>query len=772
MPQDKIVVRFQAKGDKALVKAIERLALAQRKLESSTKGATVASDNFQKKQKLVNQRVERNSAAFGKLQSTISVYRNKLLLAAFAVTAFSKTIGALTGKYAEQEAAEKRLDTALGFRSQALLDFASAQQQTTAFGDEVTISAMSQAAAFTMNEAAIKAITVVSQDFAVASKRDLASSMDLIAKSVFSSTNALSRYGIMIDNNLRGTERFNAIMKALNKRFGGQASAELNTYGGATKALSNAWGDLAETLGEALAETLLPLVDAMKDLANWLKDKPVADLATAFSSLAAAVLLTKNRVKGLAGWMVGLSASATKAAGVITFFKRSLTTLVKGGFIFTIIQGIGGLISGFRSQQQETVEVAEATEKLSHRISDLKGKMAGLRTIVEFKAFAKSLGIEELNENLEENTSLWDKNKSALDLLKSGREELLKTHQKEMEAIRGTNNESEKELELKAKHKKALLENREARFKLAKQLEASDEKSIELQKKLNDLGLDYDEIQTKINQLRLQNIAYVAGIIPGLKKQNELLTNQNTLSGEELALANLITEAKFRGIDASELEIDAIEELLDKKKRLTDLLKIQGDLRSGFTAVFMEANKLTGLRMDSFEEATVNALKRIAAEAIATAIALRSVAHAKIFLEEVGLLLSGRADSSTEGNILMSLLKMIPIVGGFLDLFFHKGGEVKGYATGGMITPIQTYQTGGGVDNVPAMLQEGEYVIRRDAVDSIGIENLNRMNRTGQVSGGANITFTGNVLSKDFIEDEAIPLIKSALRKGGDLGIA
>ena len=27
-------------------------------------------------------------------------------------------------------------------------------------------------------------------------------------------------------------------------------------------------------------------------------------------------------------------------------------------------------------------------------------------------------------------------------------------------------------------------------------------------------------------------------------------------------------------------------------------------------------------------------------------------------------------------------------------------------------------------------------------------------------------------LSKDFIEDEAIPLIKSALRKGGDLGIA
>ena len=32
--------------------------------------------------------------------------------------------------------------------------------------------------------------------------------------------------------------------------------------------------------------------------------------------------------------------------------------------------------------------------------------------------------------------------------------------------------------------------------------------------------------------------------------------------------------------------------------------------------------------------------------------------------------------------------------------------------------------------------------------------------------GNINLTFTGNVLSKDFIQDEALPLIKDALRKG------
>ena len=35
-----------------------------------------------------------------------------------------------------------------------------------------------------------------------------------------------------------------------------------------------------------------------------------------------------------------------------------------------------------------------------------------------------------------------------------------------------------------------------------------------------------------------------------------------------------------------------------------------------------------------------------------------------------------------------------------------------------------------------------------------------------------NINFSGNVLSQDFIEDEAIPMIKEAIRRGADIGVA
>ena len=61
--------------------------------------------------------------------------------------------------------------------------------------------------------------------------------------------------------------------------------------------------------------------------------------------------------------------------------------------------------------------------------------------------------------------------------------------------------------------------------------------------------------------------------------------------------------------------------------------------------------------------------------------------------------------------------------------------------------------------------------MRRSAVQSIGLETLNRMNRTGQSGASVNVNFTGNVLSKRFIEKEAIPLIKNAIRKGHDIGV-
>ena len=88
---------------------------------------------------------------------------------------------------------------------------------------------------------------------------------------------------------------------------------------------------------------------------------------------------------------------------------------------------------------------------------------------------------------------------------------------------------------------------------------------------------------------------------------------------------------------------------------------------------------------------------------------------------------------------------------------FEKGGLVGGrrHSQGG--TAIEA--------------ERGEFVMSRSAVSAVGIETMNRINAGGG-AGGINISFAGNVMSDDFIESEAIPKIKEAIRRGADIGVS
>ena len=61
---------------------------------------------------------------------------------------------------------------------------------------------------------------------------------------------------------------------------------------------------------------------------------------------------------------------------------------------------------------------------------------------------------------------------------------------------------------------------------------------------------------------------------------------------------------------------------------------------------------------------------------------------------------------------------------------FHyaNGGMVRGYAMGGYVNGGPASRYGLGTDTIPAMLSQGEYVIKKSAVDSIGTTALNSIN--------------------------------------------
>ena len=406
---NKIQIRFEAIGDKALRKAILELAKAQAILEKNTKNlnkannalssannkATQATNNHARSQKLIKQRVEKNVQAFGKLQSTIAVYRNKLLLAAFAATAFQKTLGSLLDAYSKQESAERQLNAVLGTKNQTLLDFAAAQQQVTMFGDEVTIQAMSQTAAFIKDEQQIKEVMKASQDLATLFGWDLNTAAQLVTKTVASSTNALQRYGIEVEGAVGSTERFESVLGAVNEVAGGLSEEMAGTYAYEVAQLTNAFGDLQEELGKNLAPAITNIVKAVKYLAQALDFETIKRFAI---SLGVAVIAAKAFQFAMMGayskgkvYVKGIKAM-TAATKVFSRVLKMAAWLWVIDFLLQVGKASSKARGGFKDVTSGVLGLDDALEALQNKTGDTEGSIEELQSKLETLQFQKEWG--------------------------------------------------------------------------------------------------------------------------------------------------------------------------------------------------------------------------------------------------------------------------------------------------------------------------------------------------------------------------------------------
>lgn len=219
------------------------------------------------------------------LGGSFAVLRSKLLLASFGAGIFSASILRLVNIYGKQQKAERLLETSIGRRSQALLNYASEQQKVTAFGDEETIQAMSLVGAYTDNEKAIAQLTKASMNLATAKGMSLSSAVDLVSKSVFSSTNALSRYGVSIEGTQGSVERLTSTTSALNSLYKDQAEAYANTLPGSIDQFSNSVGDLGERFGSVLAPAIILSSKGLKVFVDSIDTEEIKSYGTAILGL-------------------------------------------------------------------------------------------------------------------------------------------------------------------------------------------------------------------------------------------------------------------------------------------------------------------------------------------------------------------------------------------------------------------------------------------------------------------------------------------------------
>ncbi len=211
---------------------------------------------------------ETASKGLDKVDKSLAAVGAQAISVAAAFFAVKKVVGASITAYGIQEQAETKLAVALGAVNKGLLEQASALQKVSIFGDEAIIGVQASIAAFTKNTDEIKAATAATLDFASAQGMDLKGAGDLIAKTLGSSTNALTKYGITVTGAVGSSERLAQITEGIAKLWGGQAKAAAETMAGSMSQAGNAVGDLAEVLGELLSPAIISGSKLLKEAAE------------------------------------------------------------------------------------------------------------------------------------------------------------------------------------------------------------------------------------------------------------------------------------------------------------------------------------------------------------------------------------------------------------------------------------------------------------------------------------------------------------------------
>jgi|TARA_R100000479_G_scaffold51921_1_gene24722 hypothetical protein len=327
--------------------------------------------DFESKMKRAQRGFKKTAASLKKIgkQMTFSLTAPLTAFAAASVKAFDT-----------QAKAEAQLRTALGENETAfknLTDQAKELQEITLFGDEETIAAASFLAQMGLQEDAIKRLIPLIQDMATAKGMSLTAAADLVAKSVGSSTNALSRYGIQIEGAVGSTERLDSAVNALSQQFKGQAQAAAEAGTGGLTQLKNSFGDLSEEIGRALMPMLNDLADKLRVLVKGMQDLSEQEIKTRvqiglFAAALGPVVIALSSIVKAVSYLIGKFKQLRPViTGILTVFEylaygiAAVITAVGSEVI-----AIGLLISAIASYAHTLLTATDEQVKFNSALED------------------------------------------------------------------------------------------------------------------------------------------------------------------------------------------------------------------------------------------------------------------------------------------------------------------------------------------------------------------------------------------------------------------
>ena len=423
-----LTIKFNLEGDKELLQALKNLDRANRKLQQGTVATTAAvnKDSAAKIQSaastgMLDTRNLRLAKTNTVLANSFATLRSKLLLISFGAMLVERGIVSLVKAYGAQEAANLKLraglanvaDTMPGV-TQRLINYSSALQQTTAFGDEMITTGMVQFTTFGLNEKAIRALTPQVLNVARAIQTvsgqmpDLNSLFIAFGKATTTGIGTLTRYGVVLTETEReqlslmdAQEKAVAVADILEKQYGGLAATYAKTTSGMLDLAAAARGDAAEAMGEAFAPMVLAASKALKSFFESINPQQVRLWTAAIAAASIAIggykvlirlakieTISFNAALASTPWGFLLVALSLVGAGILKLigaFKHHKTVLSDAD---------KKAIATIKTDMELIKVQKEGAESLEHRLKLLKATSPVEKILIGLKHEASE---EEIN---------------------------------------------------------------------------------------------------------------------------------------------------------------------------------------------------------------------------------------------------------------------------------------------------------------------------------------------------------------------------------------
>jgi len=174
--------------------------------------------------------------------------------------------------YMELAAAVERAGYSWQQAEKPLRAFADRMQSITAISDEVIARNMQLMLSYGMDLPGAMTAMSKAADLAAARQIELKTAVDLLGKAFIGYTGTLSRYGIIVDENISQSEKFQEVLRQLSgPNIAGAAEKAMQSLDKKIALLDQRWGDLKEQMFGVLT-AFTPMITGLSDLLHVINE--------------------------------------------------------------------------------------------------------------------------------------------------------------------------------------------------------------------------------------------------------------------------------------------------------------------------------------------------------------------------------------------------------------------------------------------------------------------------------------------------------------------